>query len=434
MKKIYLVFFLLLLGIPALVAQDTIVNVGDKLLEKIEEAADGATIIIKPGNYKAAWREIKINKSLTIKGEPGSPKPVVYLKRFDLEGTDINIHLEGIEFSGATIDSLTWIEDTVTLRGEYLLNLTTNLNSANLLYVNDCIIRNLERSAIRGDRKTYTVDSIVWNDCIFYDYRGGGDYGPFRLKSQITFNAFVVKNSTFHKMLNKLIDCQDIVSYPMEIRVENCTLYEWGGGKTGQYLFDIQDNDQAELYIKSCIFGKTNDDPLAAIPITVNGFRFIPDAYAEITNTAMAYDFVLTDSTYEQVGWDYTSYNLVDIDPEFEYPDTGNFMLPSGSDLLYMSPTGGIIGDPRWNPAITSTPDLKLEKELIVFPNPASNLLYVFTDQKGYLELYSSIGVKVKEFRIENGRNALHVGDLSPGLYFLKINSDNRMVAKVIIR
>ncbi|UCG27729.1 MAG: DUF4957 domain-containing protein, partial [Bacteroidales bacterium] len=385
---------------------------------------------------KAAYREIVIDKSLTIKGEEGQPRPVVYLKRFDLAGTDINVHLEGIEFSGATVDSLTWIEDTVTLRGEYLLNLTTDLNSANVLSVKNCIIRNLTRSALRGDRKAYTVDTIMWDDCIFYDYRGGGDYGPFRTKSQITFNTFIVQNSTFHKMLNKLIDCQDIVSYPMKIFVENCTFYEWGGGKSGQYLFDIQDNDQAELYIHSCIFGKTNDDPNATPdPITVNGFRFLPEAYAEITNTAMTVDFVLTDSTYEEVGWDKTEYNLVDVEPGFAYPDTGNFTLPMGSDLLIMSPSGGIIGDPRWDPALVYIPQIPpAGTGMKVYPNPAFGFIHVVVEKQDVLSLYSSIGIKMKEYQVNSGLNTLDLEKLPPGFYFLRADSNKEKISKIIIR
>ncbi len=428
-RKIYSCLFMSFLGIGVLLSQ-TIVEVGDNLIQIVSSAADGETIILKPGIHVANSNNIVIsNKSLTIKGEEGGEKPKVYLQEIDVTGTDVDLYLEGIDFSGADVDSLTGVENLEDLPGDYLVNLTADHTSSNVISIKNCIVRNLNRSVLRGDRAEYTVDSIIVDDCIIHDLRGGGDYGPFRTKSRITFNAFIIKNSTFYEILNKLIDCQDIIPYDMDIRVENCTFYKWGGGKDAQYLFDIQDNNKADLRITSCILGKTNADT-----VTVNGFRIIPGAYSEMTNCAMTPDFTLTDSTYETVSWDKTKSNITDFDPEFEYPDTGNFTLPQGSPLLTASPNLTIIGDPRWAPKSTGINNNLNIKSLNLYPNPASNEVIIYNTEKFMvINFISSIGQVIRSIELKQGINKLNIADINPGLYFIVSESGN-YVNKLIIK
>ena len=121
MKK--LLFFLFFISLPGVFRAEgqIIVNEGDDLIQAITDAPYGAEIVVMPGIHVANEAEIGIDKSLTIRGETGGPKPVIYIQELGISGTDVNITVEGIEFSGATIDTLTFIEDTVTLMGDYLL-------------------------------------------------------------------------------------------------------------------------------------------------------------------------------------------------------------------------------------------------------------------------------------------------------------------------
>jgi hypothetical protein len=328
---------------------------GDDLIAKVAAAADKDTLVLAPGFYKANYTSMIVNKSLAIISEDLADMPKVYLKKFELKGSNISFHLEGIEFSGFFVDSLTHVEriDTVPA-ADYLIDLTTEFVSGKDIVVKSCIVRNLNRSVVRGDRLAYTVENFLFDDLIVYDLRGGGDYGPFRMKSNIKFNTFTLRNSTMYNMLNKLIDLQDIPDYPMDVTVENCTFYKWGGGKTGNFLFDIKTNTQASLYLRNNIFGKTN----ASETVIVNGFRVPVAAYMEITTSVFTPDFVVKDSAYEVVSWDKKEYVETNVDPEWADPDNGNFTLPDNSPLLQMSTEGGIIGDPRWNPVTRADADL----------------------------------------------------------------------------
>ncbi len=431
-RKVYLLTFLCIFGIAGLFAQDTL-HVGESLYQMVQDAEDGATIIIATGLHDAQDVGIDVNKSITIKGAEGPEKPLVYISQFDLLGTDINFAVEGIEFSGATlVDSLTGEEDTETLASSYLINLADGHTSSGNLVIRDCEVRNFDRSAIRGDRSANTADSIIIDNSILHDFRGGGDYGPFRFKDDITFNAFVIKNSTIYDFLDKLVDCQDILDGTvMDVRVENCTFYAWGGGKDAQYLFDIQDDTDARLYINSCIFGKTNNEL-----VSVRAFRFQDDAYAEITNTVMAPDFIVdTVGAYDRVDWDKDEWNEVDLDPEFEYPDTGNFTLPEESPLRQMSPTGGPIGDPRW----ATTPPVGISRvrsmdPLQVYPNPATAVINIKTDGPCRGAIYNSAGVKVLELNIKDESvHAVNITGLVPGLYLIKLD-DKKAVQRFLVK
>jgi hypothetical protein len=424
-RKVYLLTFLCTICITGLFAQDTL-HVGESLNQMIQAADPGATIIIASGLHDAQDEGIDVTKSITIKGAPGGEKPLVYISQFDINGTDIDFTVEGIEFSGATLlDSLTGEADTENLESSYLINLVDGHQSCGNIVIRDCMVRNFERSAIRGDRSANTADSIIVDNSILHDFRGGGDYGPFRFKDDITFNAFVIRNSTLYDFMDKLIDNQDTPDGTvMDIRVENCTFYAWGGGKDAQYLFDIQDDTDARMYINSCIFGKTNNEE-----VDVRAFRFQDDAYTEITNTAFAPDFIVdTVGAYDRIDWDKDEWNEVDLDPEFEYPDTGNFTLPEESPLRQMSPTGGPIGDPRWATTATSTGPVPAVDAMHLYPNPATGIINIKVEDPCTGAIYNTMGIKVMDLNIrDESVYTINVSGFAPGLYLVKLDRGLRV-------
>ncbi len=434
MKKLISTFFTLtLLGFLNLNAQ-IIVEVGDDLLAIIEGADDGSEIIIKSGSHKAAYNTINIvEKSLTIKGEEGAPKPKVYIKSFSVSSlpeTEISLTLEGIEFSGATYDSLIGIEDTVTLRGEYLINLTSDFESGNDIILRDCIVRNFQKSVIRGDRAENHVNNILVDDCIIFDLRGGSSYGPFRLKSNITFDDFTIQNSTFHHIQGPLIDCKDMISYPAVVEVNHCTFYKWGGIITNKYLFDFASNGQASVSILNSILAKTNNDN--DDEIYVWGFRLGVVAYKEMSFCVMTPDFSLDDSTYAMVEWNTSDFTYEDYEVDFLYPDTSNFSIPYPDDLYEMSDEGTLIGDPRWSLAPNAVEDIFNTNQFTVCPVPARDEVYLMNGGNGIVEVFNPLGVKVDEIQLNNDAiYSLDISGYESGIYILRMNNNN--VRRIIV-
>ena len=431
MKK--LLFFLFCISLPGVFRAEgqIIVNEGDDLIQAITDAPDGAEIIVMPGIHVANEAEIGIDKSLTIRGETGGPKPVVYIQELGISGTDVNITVEGIEFSGATIDTLTFIEDTVTLMGDYLLNLTDTFISAGELIIRDCIVRNLTRSIIRGDRADNTVGSILVDDCIIFDLRGGSSYGPFRLKSKILFDELTLQNSTFHHIQGPLINCQDMVEHSTNIEVNHCTLYKWGGVINNKYLFDIQDNSAANLKILNSILAQTNNDATT----DVFGFRIDTVAYKEMSFCVMTPDFSVDDHGFGDVEWSAADFTYEDYDVDFVFPDTSNFSIPLGNDLYEMSDEGTLIGDPRWS--LIEEPDaigdLLNSSRFNVYPVPASDHVYLMNGGNGLVEIFNPLGVKIDEVHLKNASiYPLDVSNYQKGTYILQLNRNT--IRRIVVQ
>jgi hypothetical protein len=431
-RVIYLILLIVLAVYAGVNAQTRItVNQGDNLITAIAGAASGDTIAIGPGYHKASYTTPIINKSLAFIAVNPKVKPRVYIKQMDVTGTDLNLYFHGINFSTATVDSLIGVEDTITLisADSYILNLTAAHISLTSLILDDCIFRNVGRAVLRGDRAANTIGTFLVNNCLIYDHRGAGDYGPFRVKSNCTITDFTIQNSTFYNISNRLIEMESAPGAPA-VLIKNCTFSSWGGGKTGQYLFDMKAvTGTASLSIQSCILGRTNGTDL----VVVNGWRIPLQCTLEMTNTAMSPEFIVTDSAYSVVSWDKTEYNLEDFDPSFADPDNGNFFLPVGSDLLQASPDGTIIGDPRWDPNRYVGVRHNYAPDFEVYPNPASGFVTVKCADKGSVTIYNSLGISVKHIdNVVNGSQVI-ISDLKSGMYFIRMN-ENSQTSKLIVR
>lgn len=440
-KKLYTLFIVVCMaGFSAMAQTEHVVNVGDDLIQTIADASSGDIILVKQGVHKASYTTIDLtDKSLKIIGEPGEEKPTVYVKEIAVTGTrgDIDLHLERLEFSGAVYDSLAGVEDLVSTPASYLVNFTSDHDSINNLTFKNCVIRNFDRCVLRADRSANFADSIVVDDCIVTDLRGGGDYGPFRTKSNIKYNYLIVKNSTFYNIVERFINLENGDNlHPYDIQIKNVTFYKWGGKKTGQYLFDLRFNDvatdnNARLSITDCIFGKTNDDP--EVPITVNGWRMNESTYAGITATVMTPDFVLTAGTFAEAPWDVNTYNETNFTVPFADPDVGDFTLPVGSPLLQMSSSGGVVGDPRWDPDYVSVPTTSADA-FRVYPNPASGLIRLSLKKPADVFIYNITGRMVMTLPQVEPDKAVDVSGLQPGLYFLKTSRERTGTVKLMIR
>ena len=212
--------------------------------------------------------------------------------------------------------------------------------------------------------------------------------------------------------------------------MENCTFYKWGGRVDGgKYLFDINTNDQATLIIKSCILGKSPQDET----FLAEGFRFLEEATAEISFSAMTPDFVTNSLGYADVLWDKDEYNATDLDPLWVDPENGDFTLPEGSDLLQMSPDGTIIGDPRWDPNYGVGIDSpEAVSAFSVYPNPAADMVWLTLQDASNISVYAITGQQVMHAFMEAGQNQLAVADLDPGVYFITTDSYTDVIKLIV--
>ena len=149
--------------------------------------------------------------------------PIVYFDKIELDSAYANVVIEGIEFSGASVDTLTGEEFPDSLENDYFINLASGLGSFGTIEVRNCIIRNIRRAVLRGDRANYTGTGFIFDNCIIYDVRDTEDnnYGPFRLNKNIQFTSFTLTNSTLYKVVNRILDCENLTGFHQDILIDN---------------------------------------------------------------------------------------------------------------------------------------------------------------------------------------------------------------------
>lgn len=441
-KKLYSMLFLVCaFGLSLLAQTEVVVRPGDDLIQIVADAGDGDVIVIQPGTYKANYASIIVaDKSITIKNVPDSEKPKVHISQINLQGANVGLLVEGIEFSGYDVDSLTGVEIDTVLVSDYFINLDASLTSFSDIIVRDCKVSHVYRSFIRADRSNYTGNGFEIDDCIFNDQRdgAGNNYGPFRLNKNIQFTYFTLKNSTVYNVVNRLIDCENLTGFHQDILIDQCTFYNISGKMTSNnnYMFDFKANPDLTFETKNCIFGKTNDDPASAD--SIKGWRFADDGatlYTSIITTVFAPDFVVLHNTLDETIWDQKAYVEENVDPEFYAPEDGDFSLPTDSPLLESSDIGEIIGDPRWGPIINGVHDYNYEqsKVLTVYPNPiVGQTATVKSTVNEQVTLVSVLGKEINHFEIKEGINYIDVSGLPSGVYFMLAKDKN--LGKFIIR
>ena len=97
--------------------------------------------------------------------------------------------------------------------------------------------------------------------------------------------------------------------------------------------------------------------------------------------------------------------------------------LPSGNIIVSDMQTGLYIFQ-------CGTPTSIIENNLISrpFPNPAKTQFTISNTNAESITIYNTLGVKVKEQKLNVNQNTIYRGSLSNGLYFYRLNSGNTLI------
>ena len=76
--------------------------------------------------------------------------------------------------------------------------------------------------------------------------------------------------------------------------------------------------------------------------------------------------------------------------------------------------------------------DFKIEKNQIdIYPNPASDVIYIDLDKSFDATIYNYQGQIVKKINVENGQ--VCVSDLPNGIYFFEVKTEDHVYVKKIV-
>lgn len=97
--------------------------------------------------------------------------------------------------------------------------------------------------------------------------------------------------------------------------------------------------------------------------------------------------------------------------------------LPSGNIIVSDMQTGLYVFQ-------CGTPTSIIENKLSTkaFPNPATSQFTLSNTHAETLTLYNTLGVKVKEQKLNANQNTIYKGNLANGLYFYRLNSGNTLI------
>jgi hypothetical protein len=114
------------------------------------------------------------------------------------------------------------------------------------------------------------------------------------------------------------------------------------------------------------------------------------------------------------------------------------FIFISGTDV-YISTFQDIGGRiQRYTLNTLSVPDNTKTIDVNVYPNPARTNITVTLGKDKHIDeisVYNALGIQVKEIHIHNTSKAtVDLSNLSKGVYFLKIKSENKIFTKKIIK
>jgi hypothetical protein len=105
---------------------------------------------------------------------------------------------------------------------------------------------------------------------------------------------------------------------------------------------------------------------------------------------------------------------------------TANFGTPNMVPLYdqngHVRPSPPAIGAVDFFEDETANPEIKL-RQFVIYPNPATNEVFIKGENVLSVEFYNMLGKTV--LSTSNTQNAIDVRNLSPALYYVRINTKN---------
>lgn len=310
----------------------TAVHPEDDLNAVIAAAAEGASLVLFPGDYEVYSGNISLNKSISIKGLYPYNKPIIHIQ-FVLEDGVQNVEVKDLEMNGAYLDTVTNSPSNLG----YVFQYATTGKAYGTLSVSGCNIHDYDKSIFSGSSSVVSsIQSIAMDDCVVtnvmtnsadcIDFRGG-----YVAALSLTNSTFVncAPARDFVRLDNSSSAFPGMVS---NVLIDHCTLYGVANNSSRRILYvRFVDNT---LKVTNTIIAATagyytNQSGSAQPECSMNNYFNAPGFIPGGTDVSGA-KFDLSDN-----------YTL--LDPGFTDAANGNFTI-SNQTLIDNN-----VGDPRWH-------------------------------------------------------------------------------------
>jgi len=302
MKKIF-TFFVAVLATASLMAKQTVVAPGEKVMATAFSAASaGDTLLLQSGTYKES-SALTFDKAITLMAEEGA-KPFLKINKIVISAP--------AEFNGLEITNL---------GDDYMLRTGGNIDGT--FAVKNCFMNSSITAFIY--LSSNSVTNLVIDNCIFGDNTKG--QGGIVYAEAATVTNFSMTNCTAYNIFGELAvwlqGCENAY-------VDYCTFYECGT----RNLY-IKGTTMTDYLVQNSIFS------LASAPEENN---YCIATYAGDVKNCMYNNLNAPRSSSATIT------KCTEADPMFFDPNNGDFTLSATSPALTAGTDGGAIGDPRWAP------------------------------------------------------------------------------------
>jgi hypothetical protein len=101
---------------------------------------------------------------------------------------------------------------------------------------------------------------------------------------------------------------------------------------------------------------------------------------------------------------------------------------------LYSSTTGAVLYNIILETVATSAKPIAGQEDVMVYPNPATDRVFISVNRPTQVAIYNLAGSLVKSRLIESKYDYIEVNDLKPGMYLIKSQFNNDFSRKLIVR
>ncbi len=303
---------------------------GSGIQAAIDTATSGDTLILAEGGEYSG--SITINKSIILKSENAGILPKITTSGIGLQaGKNYYFELEGVEIIG---------DPGVT--NKHMISVLAGGDSAVYLKLKNVVAHDFERTILRFDKATCYINSVIVDNCYFYNNDAGG-WNVFYWRDERTITNYLRITNTTIDGFNEGILRFDGTSFVKNIYIDKCTFNNrstYNATKDANPLFDVNGPDGSIFKMTNCIISDIDSITGHAIAIDAT----IADT---ITNCRFFFDQTAVDTSNV---WNYKS-EFIKENPGYMDAANYNLTLPRTSSFLSAATDGGAIGDPRWIPA-----------------------------------------------------------------------------------
>jgi len=303
---------------------------------------------------------IIINKNLTIRAKTGiSSKPIIANADSDPDAVIIEmfsnaqLYLSGLEFDG---------KYQLTAPAKYIISTSsTPFLTPYRLIINSCDFKNAGSGSFLFAYPGTKADSIRFTSCLFTECDGTGIKLDNELinSGKISAEYIEIYNCTFWDMPGSAVSVYggDNISTTISpvVKVNHCTFNNVG--HANNYILNLKDVDGANIV--SSLF--TNSSNQVSVLISGNGSKIHYSDTFNVGPVQLERGAVIGNG-------------MLGVDPQYRNPESGDFMLGSGSPVLYHGYDFYAMGDLRWDPTLVTVEENSFtEKDFKIlsnYPNP----------------------------------------------------------------